>query len=51
MQQIGVMMFLIGTVGMVSFFGVWIYKQERSKSALLFYVLILMILFGGMMMD
>ena len=50
MQQVGVIMFLIGTAGMLSLFGVWIYKDEKSKSALLFYALALMILFGGAMM-
>lgn len=50
MRQIGVIMFLIGAAGMLSLFGVWIYKEEGSKSALLFYALALMILFGGAMM-
>nr|DAN79242.1 MAG TPA: hypothetical protein [Caudoviricetes sp.] len=50
MQQIGVMMFLIGTAGILSIFGVWIYKEKKSKSALLFYVLLLMVLFGVVMM-
>lgn len=50
MKEIGIMMFLIGTVGVLSLFGVWIYKEERSKSALLFYMFTLMVLFGGVMM-
>lgn len=50
MKEIGIMMFLIGTAGMLSLFGVWIYKEEKSKSALLFYILALMVLFGGVMM-
>lgn len=50
MKEIGVMMFLIGTVGILSILGVWIYKEEKSKSALLFYTLALMVLFGGVMM-
>ena len=50
MRGIGIMMFLIGTVGILSLFGVWIYKEENSKSVLLFYMLALMVLFGGVMM-
>lgn len=50
MKEIGVIMFLIGTAGTLSILGIWIYKEERSKSALLFYALALMILFGGAMM-
>ena len=50
MKEIGVIMFLIGTAGMLSLLGVWIYREEKSKPALLFYVLALMVLFGGGMM-
>lgn len=50
MKEIGVIMFLIGTAGILSIFGIWIYKEQKSKSALLFYVLALMVLFGGAMM-
>nr|DAS05223.1 MAG TPA: hypothetical protein [Caudoviricetes sp.] len=50
MKQIGVIMFLIGTAGILSIFGIWIYKEQKSKSALLFYILALMVLFGGVMM-
>lgn len=50
MREIGVIMFLIGTAGILSIFGIWIYKEEKRKSALLFYMLALMVLFGGVMM-
>ena len=50
MKQVGVMMFLIGTIGILSIFGIWIYKEQNSKLALLFYILALMVLFGEVMM-
>lgn len=50
MKQAGAIMFLIGTVGILFLFEIWIYKEENSKSALLFYILALMVLFGGVMM-
>jgi hypothetical protein len=45
MRQIGVIMLLVGTAGLISLFGKWIYKSD-GKEALFAYMMVVMTIIG-----
>jgi len=48
MRQIGVIMLLVGTAGLISLFGKWIYKSD-GKEALFAYMMVVMTIIGGIL--
>ena len=48
MQQIGAIMILVGTAGLIGLFGKWIYKSD-GKEALFSYIMMVMTIIGGVL--
>ena len=48
MKQIGVIMLLIGTAGLISLFGKWIYKSG-GKEAVFAYMMVVMTIIGSIL--
>lgn len=48
MRQIGAIMILVGTAGLIGLFGKWIYKSD-GKEALFAYIMVVMTIIGGVL--
>lgn len=48
MKEIGAMMILVGTAGLMGLFGNWIYKSE-GKEALFAYIMVVMTIIGSIL--